>query len=96
MGVAGDRATCSRRKRTRLRRPGRAGRLERRPFPGWATYTKNAIWIYDSTHFKRCPTIAVITIMDLVTRKWSCEIVSAEETSTQVQVAFTDALELEA
>jgi putative transposase len=33
--------------------------------------------------------------MDLVTRKWICEIVSAEETSTQVQVAFTHALELE-
>jgi hypothetical protein len=33
--------------------------------------------------------------MDLVTRKWICEVVSAEETSTQVQVAFTDALELE-
>ena len=33
--------------------------------------------------------------MDLVTRKWICEIVSAEETSTQVQVAFCDALELE-
>ncbi|MCA1698732.1 MAG: integrase core domain-containing protein [Actinobacteria bacterium] len=78
-----------------LRRPRRAGRSERRPFPEWATYERNSIWIYDTTHFKRCPTTAVITIMDLVTRKWICEIVSAEETSTQVQVAFTDALELE-
>jgi putative transposase len=34
--------------------------------------------------------------MDLVTRKWICEIVSPEETSTQVQAAFCDALELEA
>ena len=33
--------------------------------------------------------------MDLVTRKWICELVSAEETGTQVQVAFLDALELE-
>ena len=47
------------------------------------------------THFKRCPKTAVITIMDLVTRKWICEVVSAEETGTQVQVAFCDALELE-
>ena len=78
-----------------LRRPRRAGRSERRPFPDWATYTRNSIWIYDTTHFKRCPTTAVITVMDLVTRKWICEIVSAEETSTQVQVAFTHALELE-
>jgi len=37
----------------------------------------------------------VITIMDLVTRKWICEVVSAEETGTQVQVAFCEALELE-
>jgi len=78
-----------------LRRPRRAGRSERQPFPEWATYTKNSIWIYDTTHFKRCPATAVITVMDLVTRKWICEIVSAEETSTQVQVAFTHALELE-
>ena len=33
--------------------------------------------------------------MDLVTRKWICEVVSAEETGTQVQVAFCEALELE-
>ena len=78
-----------------LRRPRRAGRSERRPFPDWATYTKNSIWIYDTTHFKRCPKTAVITIMDLVTRKWICEVVSAEETGTQVQAAFCDALELE-
>jgi len=65
------------------------------PFPEWATYERNSIWIYDTTHFNRCPATAVITIMDLVTRKWICEIVSAEETSTQVQVAFCDALELE-
>lgn len=33
--------------------------------------------------------------MDLVTRKWITELVSIEETSTQVQVAFMDALETE-
>ena len=33
--------------------------------------------------------------MDLVTRKWICELVSIEETSTQVQVVFIDALEIE-
>ena len=78
-----------------LRRPQRAERSERRPFPEWATYERNSIWIYDTTHFKRCPATAVITIMDLVTRKWICEVVSAEETGTQVQVAFCEALELE-
>jgi len=78
-----------------LRAPRRAGRSERRPFPEWATYTKHSIWIYDCTHFAACPGVAVITVMDLVTRKWICEIVSGEETSTQVQACFTDALELE-
>jgi len=33
--------------------------------------------------------------MDLVTRKWITELVSIEETSTQVQVVFMDALEAE-
>ena len=69
----------------------RAGRSERRPFPEWATYTKHSIWIYDITHFAGCPRVAVITIMDLVTRKWICEVVSGEETSTQIQAAFCDA-----
>jgi putative transposase len=78
-----------------LRAPRRAGRSERRPFPEWASYQKNSIWIYDCTHFARCPGVAVVTVMDLVTRKWICEVVSGEETSTQVQVAFCDALELE-
>jgi putative transposase len=78
-----------------LRRPRRAGRSERRPFPDWATYEKHSIWIYDTTHFAGCRGVAVITIMDLVTRKWICELVSGEETSTQVQVAFCDALQLE-
>jgi putative transposase len=75
-----------------LRQPRRAGRSERRPFPEWASYTKNSIWIYDSTHFASCPGVAVTTVMDLVTRKWLCEIVSGEETSTQVQAAFLQAL----
>ncbi len=78
-----------------LRRPRRAARSQRRPFPQWATYTKHSIWIYDVTHFAGCPRVAVITIMDLVTRKWICEVVSGEETGTQVQAAFCDALELE-
>jgi hypothetical protein len=34
-------------------------------------------------------------VEDLVSRKWLAEIVSVEETSTQVQVVFTDALERE-
>jgi len=70
-------------------------RPERRPFPEWADYRRNSIWIYDVTRFHGCPGHAVFAVMDLVTRKWICEIVSAEETSTQVQVVFMDALERE-
>ncbi len=47
------------------------------------------------THFAGCPKHAVFAVMDLVTRKWICELVSIEETSTQVQVVFMDALEQE-
>jgi putative transposase len=77
-----------------LKRPRRV-RSERRPFPEWADYRRNSIWIYDVTHFGGCPKIAVFAVMDLVTRKWITELVSIEETSTQVQVAFLDALEAE-
>ena len=37
--------------------------------------------------------MAVLIIEDLVSRKWLTEIVSAEETSTQVELAFTAALD---
>jgi putative transposase len=39
--------------------------------------------------------VAATVVEDLVSRKWLAEVVSAEETSTQVQVVFTDALERE-
>jgi putative transposase len=70
------------------------GRSQRKPFPGWVDYKPNSIWIYDSTHFTRAQ-MAVLIIQDLVSRKWITEVVSAEETSTQVQVGFTDALDTE-
>jgi len=77
-----------------LKRPRRV-RSERKPFPEWADYRKNSIYIYDVTHFAGCPKHAVFAVMDLVTRKWITELVSIEETSTQVQVVFMDALQLE-
>lgn len=77
-----------------LKRPRRV-RSDRKPFPEWAEYRKNSIWIYDCTHFAGCPKHAVFAVMDLVTRKWIAEVVSIEETSTQVQVVFMDALEIE-
>lgn len=39
--------------------------------------------------------MAATVVEDLVSRKWLAEIVSVEETSTQVQVVFTDALDRE-
>ena len=70
------------------------GKSKRRPFPDWADYVPNSIWIYDTTHFTRAG-MAVLIIEDLVSRKWVTEIVSVEETSTQVELAFTTALQLE-
>jgi transposase InsO family protein len=72
----------------------RPGRSKRRPFPNWVEYTPNSIWIFDTTHFTRAG-MAVLIIEDLVSRKWITEIVSVEETSTQVELAFTAALAAE-
>lgn len=72
----------------------RPGRSKKRPFPDWVEYTPNSIWIYDTTHFTRAG-MAVLIVEDLVSRKWITEIVSVEETSTQVELAFTQALEVE-
>lgn len=66
-------------------------RRERRPFPEWAELVPGVIFIYDFTHFrasKRC----AVAVVDVISRKWLATVVSAEESSTQVEVAFTDAL----
>jgi hypothetical protein len=39
--------------------------------------------------------VAVTVVEDLISRKWLAEIVSAEETSTQIEIVFTDALAAE-
>ena len=72
----------------------RPGKSVRRPFPQWADYVPNSIWIYDTTHFTAAG-MAVLIIEDLVSRKWLTEVVSVEETSSQVELAFTQALEAE-
>jgi hypothetical protein len=46
------------------------------------------------THFSRVQ-VAVTVVEDLVSRKWIADIVSAEETSTQIEIVFTDALAAE-
>ncbi len=77
-----------------LHPPPRPGRSVRQPFPDWVDYRPNQIWIYDTTHFTKAR-VAVTVVEDLVSRKWIADIVSAEETSTQVQIVFTDALAAE-
>ena len=78
----------------RFRHPPRPPRGQRRPFPPWASYTPNSIWVYDTTHFPRC-SMAVLIIEDLVSRKWLTHVVSAEETHNQVRLAFEQALDAE-
>jgi putative transposase len=78
----------------RLRPLPRPGRSVRKPFPDWVVYRPGMIWIYDTTHFPRAG-VAATVIEDLVSRKWLAEIVSSEETSTQVQVVVCEALERE-
>jgi transposase InsO family protein len=73
--------------------PSRPGREPRPPrlWPEWAELVPGVIWIYDFTHFaasKRC----AVAVMDVVSRYWLSTVVSAEESSTQVEVAFTRAL----
>ena len=66
-------------------------RPDKRPWPEWAELVPGVIWIYDFTHFrasKRC----AVAVLDVVSRYWLATVVSAEESSTQVEVAFTRAL----
>ena len=63
----------------------------RAPWPDWLEWKPNRIWAYDFTHFTRARR-AVIAILDVVTRRWITTLVAAEESSTQVEVAFTTAL----
>jgi putative transposase len=63
----------------------------RTPWPDWLEWKPNRVWAYDFTHFPRARR-AAIAVLDVVSRKWITTVVCAEETSTQVEVAFTDAL----
>ncbi|MDP9210111.1 MAG: integrase core domain-containing protein [Actinomycetota bacterium] len=78
--------------------PKPAGRapVQGTPWPEWITYRPNQVWGWDVTHFGRCQAApCAFAIIDLVSRKWLATLLSAEETSTQVQVVFGAALEAE-
>jgi putative transposase len=66
----------------------------RTPWPDWLEWKPNRVWGYDFTHFTAARR-AVVAILDIVSRKWLTTLVSAEETSTQIEVCFTDALAAE-
>ncbi|PWU55419.1 hypothetical protein DLE60_27850 [Micromonospora globispora] len=71
-------------------RPARP-RRPRRGLPDCADLVPGVIYIYDFTHFAGVKG-AVIAVIDVVSRYSLSTVVSAEETSTQVEVAFTRAL----
>lgn len=66
--------------------------IPRAPWPDWLEWKPNRIWAYDFTHWTRARRVS-IAILDMVSRKWLTTLTSAEETSTQVEVAFTHALD---
>ena len=78
----------------RFRTMPRPGKSERRPFPDWASYSPNSIWNFDATHFGAAG-MAVLTVEDLVSRKWITRVVSSQQTRTQVRLGFENALDAE-
>ncbi|WP_345314616.1 integrase core domain-containing protein [Garicola koreensis] len=76
-----------------LRLPGPAARepLDPRTWPEWAELVPGVIMIYDFTHFPRAGR-CVVAVIDVISKYWLSTVVSAEESSTQVEVAFTRAL----
>lgn len=68
--------------------------IERTPWPTWLVWEPGRIWAYDFTVFPRAKR-ATVAILDVVSRKWVSTVCSPEESSTQVELAFTRALEAE-
>ena len=66
----------------------------RAPWPDWIQWKPQRVWCYDFTHFTRACRVAV-AVMDVVSRRWLSTLVSAEQTSTQIQTAFLAALDEE-
>ncbi len=78
----------------RLPEPARRSPPVSAPWPEWVRWEPNCIWIWDATHFTRARR-SVFAIVDVVSRYWVGTHVCAEESSTQVQLLFADALEAE-
>ena len=65
-----------------------------RPLPDRIEWKRHQIWIYDITHFPRAGRVAY-AILDVACRKWLATHLTAEETATQVEVVFCEALDTE-
>jgi putative transposase len=73
--------------------PGEPSRPRPKPPPlPEIPWERNRIWIWDATHFGRCRR-HVYAIVDIVSRYWIGYLLTTEQTVTQVQLLFTDALE---
>jgi transposase InsO family protein len=77
-----------------LQRPPAREPAVRAPWPEWVEWKPNRVWAYDFTHFTRARRVAV-AVLDVVSRRWLTTLVSAEETSTQIEAAFLAALDEE-
>jgi transposase InsO family protein len=77
----------------RLRLPGEPFR-PRPPMPAFpeVAWQPNRIWMWDATHFVRARRVAY-AIVDVVSRYWIGYLLSPEQTSTQAQLLFAQALE---
>jgi putative transposase len=64
----------------------------RAPWPDWIEGKPGRVWCYEVTHFTRARRVAV-AVMDVVSRRWLSTLVSAEETSSQIEAAFLAALD---
>lgn len=73
--------------------PGDPPRATSRPAPTLPQipWEPNRIWIWDATHFTRCKR-HVYAIVDIVSRYWIGWLSTTEQTVTQVQLLFADAL----
>jgi transposase InsO family protein len=79
-----------------LRGRKRPARSAKTPWPDWAQWRRNQLWVWDMSQFERCTASkCAYGIIDLVTRKWIATILTPEPTGTSVRVLFLKALESE-
>jgi putative transposase len=64
------------------------------PWPEFVSWEPNCIWMWDVTKFPRARRVC-FAIVDVVSRRWIELVLSVEESATQVQLLFADALQAE-